>query len=776
MRSIILLLLAGLSVTLVSAQPRKLIFVGNKDDPPNSFLEGETAKGLWVDLTRAVASKLGVPYSVNVEDWVEAQHDLQTGRADVLYRIGFSKTRADQFELSLPVSVSSYTLFSKGRAALVGLGDLLGLRVGVSSGGIAQQLVDAMQGTEVTTFSTVGAAFTALNEGRIDVFAGERWLGAHVLSEGHWEGITVAPEDFASLSTGFAVQKGNIALRDKLNSVITQLRNEGTFDSILKRWAPKQAIYFTKEDLLLSVCVCLAVVLVIVSLWVFVLMRTINQKKKIEKVSFQLSAALDQAKWGVAITNKDATASIYVNRELARMHGYETQELIGHDWRRLVDAGSLSEAKKMLQLAFAEGTHTTELLRLRKDGTTFPAIATSTVLKDIHGRTEGLVVNLLDITERKKSEEELSRTQKLESLGSRAAGIAHDFNNILASLRGQLDLASIFLQKRQCEMVAARLGKALSSFDRAKALTSRLVTFARGGTSARSVVALGPHIRDWVEMALVGSDILSDIEVAPGLQNCYCDVDQIGQVVHNLVINAKQASPVDGTISVRAENQEINGRYLKITVTDHGVGIPKDVLEKLATPFFTTRQGGSGLGLAVSFSIVKQHEGWIEVSSEVGRGSTFTIVLPGCSESASVIQRDPSSVPYLSGVCVVMDDEVGVRESVAEMLGLLGLEVTITRDGQEALRERKHILAKHKTVALYVLDLTVPGRMGGFETAEKLRREGDASPILFVSGYSEDVLRLTAEQFRRAGWLPKPFSYSDLCNVLSKLEGLNANT
>jgi|GEM_PF-2111800 PAS domain S-box-containing protein len=756
------------------ADGKKLLFVSDKDYPPISFSEAGTAKGLWVDFAAAVAQRLGAPFSVGVEDWRQAQEDVQLGKADVLYSISFDEQRAKLYELSLPVSRRQFTFFSKGKQGLQALNDLRGATVGVTKGGLPRQLIGAMPEVSLTLFDTYEDAFTALENGTIEVFAADRWVGAYILSRGRWRGVTTALEDFASLDAGFAVQKGNTALRDKLNSAIESLKKDGTFAAITSRWSQNAVLYITSEQLLLMIAVFLGLLLVLSAGWITLLLRGRRKTRKAENFSQQLMFALDQAKWGVAITNQAGTAPVYLNKEFARMHGYEVPELLGRPWAEMLDEDYRPQYLNAIKATADQGTFTAEMGRVRKDGTKFTAISTATTFTDRNGKRSGVVVNLLDISERKKAEANALRSQRLESVGTLAAGIAHDFNNILGSLRGQVELATIFLEAQQPAKAKEGLAKTNKLFDRAKVLTSRLVTFTKGGVPVRSVASLGSYLKDWVELALVGCDMTAKIEIAGDLWNCDCDTDQIGQVVHNLVVNARQASSGQGEVAVRARNVPAEGRLIAIEVEDHGVGIPAEVVDRVFDPFFSTRQAGSGLGLSVSHSIVKQHSGWIEVASEVGKGSTFTVYLPGCDAAAD--ERAQGACPdiHLSGAAVVMDDEEGMRSSLGELLQLLGLDVHLAADGGEALLIRKALLAEGKPVVLYVLDLTVPGRMGGLETADDLRRDGDTGAVLFMSGYSEDVLRLTAGHFPGAGWLPKPFTKADLCTALGKLEGLAA--
>jgi PAS domain S-box-containing protein len=740
--------------------------------PPLSYAEHGEPKGYYVDLTRAVAQKLARPYVLTVKDWGLFLQDLKAAKPGVYTAVTSSLGPDAPVERTLPLTMSDYTLFSRGQPGLSGLSDLVGLRVGVIAGGLPASLIALLPGVTTVAFNSVQDGFSALENGTVDAFAAAKTVGNYLLGLGAWPKVTALPDAIAVLPVALGVPKDDPALLGDLNRVIRELRADGTFASIESRWFPKAGLRLNWDKIAGIAAPVLGALVVLLVLWIFFLVRGIRRRRVVDTECNLLRVALDQAKWGVAITNEAGTAPVYLNTEFARMHGYETGELLGRPWRDLLDEKDRPNYKHAIEATLKNGTYTTEMGRVRKDGSKFPAMTTATVIADPNGKMQGIVVNLLDISDRKRAEAELVRAQKLESVGLLAAGIAHDFNNILAALRGQFDLASIFLRQRQLEKAGERLGKAPILFDRAKVLTSRLVTFAKGGSPVRSMVALGNHLKDWVELALAGSDVTSIVGVEPDLRTCSCDPGQIGQVIHNLVLNARQASPPRGMISVWAENRDFNGSFVAISVKDEGLGISKDVLPSLFEPFFTTRQGGSGLGLSMAYSVVKQHSGWIDVVSEEGKGSTFTVFLPSSPDAPR--PADDGSFPAIemSGTAVVMDDDESVGESVGEMLRLVGLDVVDARDGQEALEHRTRLLAAGKRVTLYVLDLTVPDRMSGLETAENLRRDGDTAPVLFMSGYSEDVLRLTAGQFRGAHWLPKPFTNAELCLALGKLESV----
>ncbi len=286
--------------------------------------------------------------------------------------------------------------------------------------------------------------------------------------------------------------------------------------------------------------------------------------------------------------------------------------------------------------------------------------ARGTVRFDESGRPVWFSGTVMDISERKRSEDLLQRSQKLESLGVLAGGIAHDFNNLLGGLYGYLDLALYNLQRNNADSAREQISKALDIFERTKGLTQQLLTFAKGGAPVRKTVDVLPTIRGNAQFALSGSNVLAVFNIQSDLWPCYCDLNQIGQVIDNIVINAKEAMPDGGVLEITVNNvvpggEEIDrqkhpGDYIKISIQDHGAGIPKEMQSRIYDPFFTTKTSGHGLGLATVYSIVNRHEGWIEVDSKIGRGTTFHIFLPAsASRSADSSSSSSKASPGTSG-------------------------------------------------------------------------------------------------------------------------------
>ncbi len=386
----------------------------------------------------------------------------------------------------------------------------------------------------------------------------------------------------------------------------------------------------------------------------------------------------------------------------------------------------------------------------------------------------GTVLVLRDVTEHERLEQELVRATRLESVGILAGGIAHDFNNILTAIMGNISIAQLDVDP------ASPAGKSLQNAEsaslRARDLTQQLLTFAKGGEPVRSSVQLADIIREMTEFALHGSRVRADYNLSPNLWPADVDRGQIGRVVQNLVINAVQAMPEGGTIKLRALNEHIGGidypvltpgPYVRIEITDTGVGIRPDLLSRIFDPYFTTKQAGSGLGLAAVYSIVRKHSGHIEVESQLGQGSTFRLWLPASTEQAETEDAAPAMPPAtLSGRLLFMDDEEVIRAMASTLLRRCGFDVTCAADGAEAVRLYRNALEAGTPFKVVIMDLTVPGGVGGKEAIGLLREIDPEVRAIVSSGYSSDPVLANYRHYGFRGVVAKPYEHTELIRVL----------
>ncbi len=370
-----------------------------------------------------------------------------------------------------------------------------------------------------------------------------------------------------------------------------------------------------------------------------------------------------------------------------------------------------------------------------------------------------------EITQREQIEDELLRARKLESLGVLAGGIAHDFNNFLTVVQGNLELLKMQVESQ--EPVQEILDDTANACQRAVFLSSQLLTFAKGGAPVRRLVSVAQLVMDAVHLARAGAQTSIEVSIAEDLRCAEVDPGQIGQVLHNILLNARQAMPEGGIIEVRAEN--LGDAHVRISVLDYGHGIPADVLPRIFDPYFTTKPRGNGLGLATAYAIVAKHGGGLSVKSKPGQGSVFTIDLPASPQRPECQTPAVTRLQAGTGRLLVMDDEEGLRKLLATILGKLGYEVVTARDGAEAIALCEDAKASGLGFDAALLDLTVSGGMGGIEAAAKLKECDPALKLIVSSGYSDSAVM---SDFRKYGFddvVPKPWVIDEVSEVFRRV-------
>jgi PAS domain S-box-containing protein len=409
------------------------------------------------------------------------------------------------------------------------------------------------------------------------------------------------------------------------------------------------------------------------------------------------------------------------------------------------------------------------------DGTERLVEHTATPLRNNQGGIEGMVLVLRDVSDALRLEQERQKADRLESLGVLAGGIAHDFNNILTAIVGNVSIARA---DPAVDAVAAEyLAEAERACVRAKTLTHQLLTFSKGGAPVKRAASLNELVREAVGFALRGTNVRCDFELSEELWAVEVDEGQMVQVLHNLVINGQQAMPGGGTIVVRSENVPAtaeaagNGAaaQVRISVEDRGVGIPEANLRKIFDPYFTTKQTGSGLGLATTYSIVKNHGGRIDVQSTVDQGTTVTVLLPARPGLPPARRASVTAPRTGKGRILVMDDEESLRKLVCAMLQRLGYEVEVAADGRQAIEMYRRAMEQNRDFDAVVMDLTVPGGIGGKDAIRDLLRIDPGVRAIVSSGYADDPVLADYERHGFKAIVPKPFGSAELGAALDQV-------
>ncbi len=514
-----------------------------------------------------------------------------------------------------------------------------------------------------------------------------------------------------------------------------------------------------------------------------VVLRDITKRKRDEAALQQseqrakearnfLKAVLDAVP--VRLFWKDLS-SVYLgcNLAFAQDAGYSVpEELIGLDDHSL---GWKEQAEQYRRDDVEVMTSGTSRLHYEEPQTTPDGsrrwLATSKVpLRDADDRVIGVLGAYDDITQRKWVEEELLTKQKLESLGILAGGIAHDFNNILMVIMGNISFAKSLLSPT--DKVYARLSAAEAASLQAKEITQQFLTFSNGGTPVKRPVSVGDLLRNYGRFALSGTPFSCEYTIPDDLWLIDADEEQIGRALTNILINADQSMPDGGTIRIHCENTVIpeghtlplkSGKYVKISIKDQGCGIPAAYLRKIFDPYFTTKERGHGLGLALSYSILKKHEGHICVESNADSGTVFTLYIPASSEDNVVLSDGgDSDIRTGKGRILVMDDDEGILQIVGVMLEELGYEVELVQDGKAMLEKYIDAGRSFRPFDAVLMDLTVVGGMGGKEAMEKLLVVDPQARVIVSSGYNNDPVMANYASYGFQGALAKPYQLPEL--------------
>jgi PAS domain S-box-containing protein len=478
--------------------------------------------------------------------------------------------------------------------------------------------------------------------------------------------------------------------------------------------------------------------------------------------------------------------NIYVSPAIKKVRGHTVDEHIAQSMEEILTPDSLETVNREIEEALSRlesGEHLPETLKMeleykKRDGGTFIAEVHINVSPDPMQGLIWVTGVTRDITDRKLMEAEQQRSAKLESLGILAGGLAHDFNNILQALWGNISLLA--MKADLGEEASLLVSDAENACRRAAGLTRQLLTFSKGGEPVTKSASVKDLITESVSFYLRGSNVMPVFDLPDDLLPVEIDPEQISQVVQNLVINADHAMPEGGKVEIRARNVSTpikeavwleDGEYVAISFADQGTGIPEEYISKIFDPYFTTKQKGSGLGLATAYSIIKRHKGHIEVASSAGKGTHFSIYLPAAKPKEKPEEPEEPAAAAGSKKVLVMDDDDMVRKLYVRLLTTQNHEVHETREGKEAVEVFRQETEAGRPFDLVILDLTVPGGMGGKDAILKLLETDKNVKAVVASGYSNDPVIAHHQDYGFVAAIKKPFDFNELNRVLAEVFG-----
>ena len=507
-------------------------------------------------------------------------------------------------------------------------------------------------------------------------------------------------------------------------------------------------------------------------------LESVNDSLRAEKE--RLFVTLRSIGEGIIVTNVDGEIVLF-NQAAEGLLGLVEEEAVGHGFNDLVHLrgfGSGGNIPSPPDTAIAEQRVVTakgDVVLVKNDQSTIEVSYSCAPITDADTQVIGCVFAVRDVSHLRQLEEETSKASRLESLGLLAGGIAHDFNNFLTTIMGNISIAKLG------DDVSSELREILQESEaaslRASELTQQLLTFSKGGAPVKKKTSISEAIRHSVEFTLRGTTIKPVFEICPHLKAVDVDLGQLTQLLQNLTINALQAMPSGGGLSIVASNvtRIVEGQslpFVQIQVVDQGSGISKDVIGRVFDPYFSTKKKGNGLGLSVCYSIMKRHDGYIDIDSPVGQGTTVSLLFPAREDSDFTTHPDvvnkPTGEKESSRLKVlVMDDEEPIRDLLSRILKRLGHRSELARNGDLAIDAYRSALNTDHAFDLVILDLTVPGGMGGKECMKRLLEIDGEAIGLASSGYSEDPVLSSYRDFGFSGVLKKPYGVQALRDALS---------
>ncbi len=519
-------------------------------------------------------------------------------------------------------------------------------------------------------------------------------------------------------------------------------------------------------------------------------MLEVIQERKEERVLAEKNLASEKERLlvtlrsigdGVITTDMDGQV-VLMNDAAEKLTGWKQAEAFGQKLKAVFHIVDQIEKENIILtkiMGLSELSDQRKVL-ISRDGSEKIISDSVSLIHQTDGKPIGVVIAFRDVTDKLKMDAEILKARKIESVGILAGGIAHDFNNILTSIIGNLGLVRMSAKNHETEAVIEGIREAEKAALRAKDLTRQLLTFAKGGAPIRRSMLLADLVRDATTFALRGSNVSLSLDIPDNLPAIDADEGQISQVINNLIINAKQAMPGGGVIAVGVcEVSQLQtmaqyglqirpGRYLKISISDQGAGIPPEYVDKIFDPYFTTKETGTGLGLTSCYSIVKNHTGLITMTSAINLGTTFEIYLP-VTEKRSYVDATPlTSGPNGHGKILIMDDEEIIREMAVKILSKFGYTVESANEGEDAIKKYSEAMKKNVPFDVVILDLTIPGGMGGKEAISKLRELDENVVLIVSSGYSNDAIMAQPEKFGVAAVLTKPYTIETMSGVIQQ--------
>jgi PAS domain S-box-containing protein len=764
--------------------------LGIYDNPPMTFLQNGVPAGFIVDIISDFARKQQISLEYVRAPFYELFEKLQQGKVDIIAPIAFNEERSKFLRYnaeSILIDWSNIIVSETSNFKL--LSDLNGKSVGIVKSDYYAKLFakDLLLQSISCSFREYDAFIEILNAvdaKKIDAgFIGRFSLSYILKSHQEISRIKVMPGSFYHEPLFFGINPQKAYIIAMLDAYLQESKRDknGLLNKAYEHWFGQT--YFQKRLIFLSenyLWILLAVFSIIAIFIFFNIILRSKVKQNVHEINRQKSYLENLFKIipaGIVILDEHNRVAD-MNQEFQTLFGFSLAEILGRELDSLINTEeTLTKALALSRQALNGERVYFDGKRKNKTGQIldFHIIGSPIVVDD---KVLGIIGIYLDITERKRMQEEIIKSKNIESIGVLAGGIAHDFNNMLTGILGNISVAKKMSADPQTRTI---LEKAEKASLKASGLTQQLLTFSKGGFPVKKVIYLPDLVKDALDLVLSGSNVHANLKIGAKIPPCEIDVTQIVQVINNLLINAREAMPAGGVIDITIRNhrQTISdnfiqkGHYISLVVRDHGPGIAEGDLQRIFVPYFTTKKTGSGLGLAIAYSIVNKHNGYIRVTSTRGQGATFTVYLPASQKSVASNQKLPAAAGRPARI-LLMDDEEIIREVFVDMLHNTSYQIDLAVNSGEALEKFQNARHADAPYDILFLDLTGPGDIGGIKTLEKIRAIDPDAVAVAISGYSISEVCNHPEDFHFHDFLSKPFRLDDLLNTIGKnLKKLN---
>ncbi len=777
--------------------------IGAYENPPKIFVDNNgNVSGFWPDLIAEIASREGWRVEYVFGTWSEGLERLRRHEIDIMPDVAFTEKRTHEFFFSERTVLMSWSRLyvHKHETTIRSIRDLdhkriAALRSSVNLDGDGG-LKDIVRGFNLDcTFEELddyGQVFRAISEGRVDAGVTNRNFGNRYAAD---YDVEKTPIIFQPINMKFALPRGlrlaPLLLRgiDKRMTELIEAADSPYYQLLAKYFeaeiARKPVMVFPQwasRALRGGAFLLITFLVAVIVSRIQVRRKTNEVRQKNEALAAEkerLAVTLASIGDGVIATDLDGKV-VLLNKVAERLTGWPQEEANGQPLEKIfniVDEKTRKPRTDPVRSVLDSGeivgmaNHT---VLVSRNGREMSIADSGAPIRDPQSKIIGVILVFRDVTDKRRMEEDALKVRKLESVGVLAGGIAHDFNNILVSVIGNIGMALTGISPTDERYDLLKEAEKASL--RARDLTQQLLTFSKGGEPVKEIASIDAIIRDSADFVLRGSNVRCEYRFSDDLHLLEIDTGQISQVIQNIVMNANQAMPDGGVIMITCGNCDDaaaeepvlgRGKYVKMRIKDQGVGIPANLVERIFDPYFTTKHQGNGLGLSITHSIIRKHDGHIAVHSEPGKGSTFTIYLPASEKSVPAsVARSADAVEECSGKILLMDDDEMVRTVTRTMLCRIGYEVVLAEDGREALAQYEQAIAASAPFDLVIVDLTVPGGMGGNEAAKAIRAIDPEARIVVSSGYSTDPIMANYRDHGYCATIVKPYQLPEIRKVL----------